>query len=72
MSAPTTSKPPRTRLFNGNDRYTDEGLALDHATANALRGIVATYRERGFSLRDIEYVMSHTVTDLCLDEILKG
>ena len=57
-------------LFTSQDSYTLEGHELDIAVALAIKDIFKNFVDRGFSIRDIEYIMQHSVTDMALNFLL--
>jgi len=58
------------RLFDENDRYTEEANKLSGRVYNRLRPIIEEMAEEGFSIRDIEYIAQRDVTDICLNLLL--
>lgn len=68
----TATKTPLRRLFTHADRYTDDAHALDSKVTQALRPIVDAWVAKGFSIRDIQFVMTGAVQDACIDSILRG
>jgi len=57
-------------LFNDDDRYTDEALSLDAEIQHVMTPIIKKYFDKGYSVRDIEYILHGTVTCVCLDKIM--
>lgn len=58
----------KENLFK-DDKYTSEADGLDQATDNAIREIFNTWANN-YSIRDIEYVMQKTITDIALEKLL--
>jgi hypothetical protein len=58
----------KENLFK-DDKYTSEADGLDQATHNAIREIFNTWANN-YSIRDIEYVMQKTITDIALEKLL--
>lgn len=57
-------------LFDANERYTEVALELDAKITSAIKDIISDYADRGYSIRDIEYVTSQSVGMECLSRIL--
>lgn len=62
---------PKKRLFDENDRYNGDGTKLDQEAHAALKAIVYKW-SKTHSIRDVQYVIQHTVMDLTLDHLLKS
>lgn len=61
------------RLYSEDQRetYTEDGQALDYEVAQALKPIISKWVAKGFSLRDIRSILSATVSDQILDQLLE-
>lgn len=59
------------RLFTDSDKHTPEAHNLDTTVALAVKDIFKYYVEQGFSIRDIEYIMQHAISDIALDHLLR-
>ena len=57
-------------LFDDNDRYTHEADSLDNEAYALLKPLMEKYCRLGYSVRQIEYVMTKTVADVALGNIL--
>ena len=65
------SKDPEIKLhLLENDSYTDFAHSLDFETGRAVRQIFKNYMKLGYSIREIEYVMSNAIRDLALANLL--
>jgi hypothetical protein len=60
----------KTSLFDENDKYTPEALALDREAQALLRPIVERCKKQGISLRDLDYVLSGAVNEVILLELI--
>lgn len=58
-------------LFDEDDRYTDEALALNNSVVSILMPIVQEVLRNGFSIREIIHALHLAVTDIELDVILE-
>jgi hypothetical protein len=61
------------RLFTEDEResYTDDGFNLSCEVDRAIRPIAEKYADMGFSIRDIDNIMTSEVCSVCLDVILE-
>ena len=57
-------------LFDKNYRYKKETNNLVDKVSKVLEPIFNEYIDKGFSPREIEYIISETSHDLCLTKIL--
>ena len=62
------NKKEMEKLFD-NDKYTEIANDLDRETYNAIVKIFDKYA-RYYSIREIEYIMQKTITDISLDKLL--
>jgi len=60
----------KTRLFNENDRYSEAGLNLSNEAEEAIEPIMKKWADKGFSIRDIEYIIKQAALDTSLDYLL--
>jgi len=60
----------KNRLYDENDRYTDDTGNLDSEVTRALKPIFDKYIKTGYSFRDIAHVMIHAVFGLEMETIL--
>lgn len=59
------------RLFNDTDeRWTEEGMALDEQLQRAIQPIVKDWIENGYSIRDIQLIAQGTILDITLSQLL--
>jgi len=58
------------KLFDENDKYTEEANKLSMRVCSKLLPDINEMSERGYSLRDIEYVCQKAIMDICLSLIL--
>jgi len=58
------------RLYNENEMLNAEGQAIDQATAEFCRKVMAECVERGQSLRDAECVMLNAVSGTAAEAML--
>lgn len=60
------------RLFSDDDRedWTNEARELDAETCDALRPIVQKWAAKGYSLREIGYILHSGATDVVLCELI--
>ncbi len=60
------------RLFGENDRYTQEGGDLANRVGNALHPIINECKQKGISMRDVEYIIAQEASCICLANILSS
>lgn len=58
------------KLFTDDEDYTKEGQKLDHEVDHVLLPIFNHWRIRGYSCREIEYLMTRTVEDIASMRLL--
>lgn len=62
-------------LFDNKDYYTDKALELHNDACIFLRELARNYHKKGFSLRQIGYVLfqsvSEIINELILEEMVK-
>jgi hypothetical protein len=60
------------RLFTDDERetYTKDALLIDQQSSKALKSIVDRCVKRGYSIRDLSYILHACVSDVCLDALL--
>ncbi len=57
-------------MFDKNFRYTTEAAKLDSDINMAVTNIIKAAFKNGESPREIEYVASQVISDICLDLIM--
>jgi len=59
------------RLFDDQDKYTEEALALDRKVCEFLAEVVEDYGGAGYSVRDVTSIIVNAAT-ICEAEYLVG
>ena len=57
-------------LFKKDHFYTKEAQKLDSETLHATKDLFEKYVEKGYSPREIEYIMNKTIFDISLEHLL--
>jgi len=60
----------KNKLYDENDKYTNDSGNLDREVTEALKPIFEKYVEAGYSFRDISHVTLHAVFGLEMEVIL--
>ena len=59
-------------LFNEYEAYTDDANEIDTRVTEAIFPIIQYYKLQGYALREIEQVVTHAVTGMMCEEILRA
>lgn len=59
-------------LFTDDETYSDAARDLDDRIRDAIHPIINEFSGKGYSVRDIEYVIKHAVITVCLGRIVKN
>ena len=58
------------RLFNDKDNWSDEANALQHEATLLLKPLIEKYQNLGFSVREIDYVLSNAISMECVHVLI--
>lgn len=57
-------------FYSDKEFYTEEGHCLDKLAREAIKPIFIDFIKQGFKVREIEYVIKATITDLALEDLI--
>lgn len=58
------------RLFDENDKYTKEALDFETSVIEKLKPIIDEMYEKGYSIRELEYLVSRAAEVVCLEKLI--
>ena len=61
----------KKKLFNENETYTRESIKIMSEVESLLNPLVKEKINENYSIRELEYILHQTVTDIMLDIILE-
>lgn len=61
--------PVRLVFGTNNEHYTEEAIALSNKANELLSPLIRECKEKGLSIRDVEYIITIEVQQICLQHI---
>lgn len=59
------------RLFDDNDMYNDDSREFCAEVQDVLKPLISRWVEKGFSTRDIAFIIQEDVSSFCMEERIR-